>query len=74
VLQKSRDSKFTKYQQNQYFVSIGTTETTLNILKASVVSSSKKLYSYCLDLVGSRNGFERDFHNRTNKSEGFMED
>ena len=26
-----------------------------------VVSLSKKLYSYCLVLVGSRNGFERDF-------------
>ena len=28
--------------------------------KASVVSLSKKLYPYCLVLVGSRNGFERD--------------
>ena len=29
--------------------------------KAHVVSLSKKLYSYCLVLVGSRNRFERDF-------------
>ena len=29
--------------------------------KAPVVSLSKKLYSYCLVLVGSRNGFEHDF-------------
>ena len=28
---------------------------------APVVSLSKKLYPYCLILVGSRNGFERDF-------------
>ena len=28
--------------------------------KASVVSLSKKLYPYCLVLVGSRNGIERD--------------
>jgi len=28
---------------------------------APVVSLSKKLYSYCLVLVGSRNGFNRDF-------------
>ena len=26
------------------------------------VSLSKKLYSHCLVLVGSRNGFERDLH------------
>ena len=30
--------------------------------KATVVSLSKKLYSHCLVLVGSRNGFERDLH------------
>ena len=30
--------------------------------KAPVVSLSKKLYSNCLVLVGSRNGFERDLH------------
>jgi len=30
-------------------------------LKAPVVSLSNKLYPYCLVLVGSRNGFERDF-------------
>ena len=30
--------------------------------KAPVVSFSKKLYSNCLVLVGSRNGFERDLH------------
>jgi len=29
--------------------------------KAPVVSSSKKLYPYCLVLVGSRNGLERAF-------------
>ena len=28
----------------------------------SAVSLSKKLYSHCLVLVGSRNGFERDLH------------
>ena len=33
--------------------------------KAPVVSLSKKLYPCCLVLVGSRNGFERDNHNRT---------
>jgi len=27
-----------------------------------IVSLSKKLYSNCLVLVGSRNGFERDLH------------
>jgi len=27
----------------------------------TVVSLSKKLYPYCLVLVGSRNGLERDF-------------
>ena len=30
--------------------------------KAPVVSLSKKLYSHCLVLVGSRNGLERDLH------------
>jgi len=30
-------------------------------LKAPVVSLSKKLYPYCLVLVGSRNRFKRDF-------------
>ena len=29
-------------------------------LVSPVVSLSKKLYPYCLVLVGSRNGFERD--------------
>ena len=29
--------------------------------KGPVVSLSKKLYPYCLVLVGLRNGFERDF-------------
>ena len=29
--------------------------------KSAVVSLSKKLYPCCLVLVGSRNGFERDF-------------
>jgi len=31
------------------------------LLKAPVVPLSKKLYPYCLVLVGSRNGFEHDF-------------
>jgi len=30
--------------------------------EAPVVSLSKKLYSHCIVLVGSRNGFERDLH------------
>ena len=30
--------------------------------QSPVVSLSKKLYSDCLVLVGSRNGFERDLH------------
>ena len=30
--------------------------------KARVIALSKKLYSHCLVLVGSRNGFERDLH------------
>ena len=30
-------------------------------IKAPVVSLSKKLYPYCLVLVGSRSGIERDF-------------
>ena len=30
--------------------------------KGPVVSLSKRLYSNCLVLVGSRNGFERDLH------------
>ena len=34
--------------------------------KALVVSLSKKLYSYCLVLVGSRNGFERDLNKQKN--------
>jgi len=33
----------------------------ITYIKAPVVSLSKKLYSCCLVLVGSRNGFERDF-------------
>ena len=32
--------------------------------KAPVVSLSKKLYSHCLVLVGSRNGLERDLQNQ----------
>ena len=35
---------------------------TLTKSKAPAVSLSKKLYSPCLVLVGSRNGFERDLH------------
>ena len=34
--------------------------------KAPVVSLSKKLYSHCLVLIGSRNGFERDLHKQNN--------
>ena len=34
-----------------------------HIDKALVGSLSKKLYQYCLVVVGSRNGFERDFTN-----------
>ena len=30
-------------------------------IKAPVVSLSKKRYPYCLVLIGSMNGFERDF-------------
>jgi len=33
----------------------------LSPMKGPVVSLSKKLYPYCLVLVGSRNEFERDF-------------
>ena len=32
--------------------------------KAPVVSLSKTFYSHCLVLVGSRNGFERDLHEK----------
>ena len=39
-----------------------------------VVSLSKKLYSYCLVLVGSRNGFERDFTIKLKQIEGLIED
>jgi len=39
--------------------------------KTPVVSLSKKLYPYCLVLVGTRKGFERDF---TKWIEGLMED
>ena len=35
--------------------------------KTPVVSLSKKQYPYCLVLVGSRNGFERDFTIELNK-------
>ena len=43
-------------------------------LKASVVSLTKKLYPNCLALVGSRNGFERDFTIELKLIEGLMED
>ena len=33
----------------------------LSPIKGPCVSLSKKLYPYCLVLVGSGNGFERDF-------------
>ena len=32
--------------------------------KAPAVSLSKKLYPYCLELVGSRNGFDRYLHTK----------
>ena len=32
-----------------------------SLIKDPCVSLSKKLYPYCLVLVGSGNGFERDF-------------
>jgi len=35
---------------------------------------SKKLYPYCLELVGSRNGFRRDFTIELKYIEGLMED
>jgi len=35
-------------------------------IKGPVVSLSKQLYSNCLVLVGSRNGFERDLHKQKN--------
>ena len=40
---------------------------------APVVSLSMKRYPYCLVLVGSRNGFERDFTIELNEIEGLME-
>ena len=42
--------------------------------KTPVVSLSKKLYPCCLVLVGSRNGFERDFTIELNYIQGLMED
>ena len=42
--------------------------------KAPVVTLSKKHYPYCLVLVGSRNGFERDFTIALKGIEGLMED
>ena len=35
-------------------------------LRPPLFSLSKKLYSNCLILVGSRNGFERDLHKQKN--------
>ena len=46
----------------------------MTVLKSLVVTLSKKLYRYCLVLVGSRNGFERDFTNELKQIEGLMED
>ena len=37
-----------------------------NSIKGPVVSLSKKLYSNCLVLVGSRNGFEPDVNKQKN--------
>ena len=42
--------------------------------ESPVVSLSKKLYPYCLVLVGSKNGFERDFTIELKQFEGLMED
>jgi len=42
--------------------------------KAPVVSLSKKLYPYCLVLVASRNGFQREFTIELKQFEGLMED
>ena len=42
--------------------------------KAPVVSLSKKLYPYCLVLVGSRNAYEQDFTIELKQIEGLMED
>ena len=42
--------------------------------KAPVVSLSKKLYPYCLVLIGSRNGFEPDFTIELKQIEGLVED
>ena len=42
--------------------------------KALIVSLSKKLYPYCLVLVGSRNGLERDITIKLKQIEGLMED
>ena len=43
-------------------------------IKGPVVSLSKRLYTYCLVLVGSSNGFEREFTIELKKIEGLMED
>ena len=42
--------------------------------KNPIVSLSKKLYPYCLLLVGSKNGFECDFTIELKWIEGLMED
>ena len=42
--------------------------------KAPVVSLSKKLYHYCLVLVGFRNWFEHDFTIELKWIEGLVED
>ena len=42
--------------------------------KPHVVSLSKKLYPYCLVLVGSRNGFKGEFTIELEYFEGLMED
>ena len=43
-------------------------------IKDPIVSLIKKLYPYCLVLVGSRNGFESDFTIKFKQIEGLMED
>ena len=42
--------------------------------KCPVVSLNKKLYPYCLALVGSRHGFKRDFTIKLKYIEGLMAD
>jgi len=45
-----------------------------SLIKASVVSMSRTLYTNCLVLVSHRNGFEREFTIKPKQVEGLMED